>query len=427
MRRLVLALCLLFVSAPAGAQDVDGAGEPAADRTDEGDAPAPEGATAADDAAEPLEVDDVEGLDDPGEVDAAEPDSGEPVEADAPGPDAREPEWEPVEPERAPLAAPVPSAPVEPLPELDALDEPDEPMPREFVGSSPRHLHGQLLGAWLELGFSGAGRGDERADFVFSPQMGARLRPDRGLVIDARWGFVVAATSIDSSIEISGDTVEYRGTPTRLDPGNPRFSFGYSGAVAPDVYLEAGIGVAVPTAGRAQIGTDADSLLDRSASERSHRAAMSMRGYWSPWSWAPERFSLFAPVRLAVRADRLLFDADLGLGVMVPVLGDRGVDPDVILQLGAGVGGEVAEALHLGIRLRGVGAPLGVMVPGFDPATGEAQTEAVVFSVEPWVRLRFDPIQIGLRGVISLNGADGVAGDRAPPFGLFVSVGGEAS
>ena len=320
-------------------------------------------------------------------------------------------------------AAPAEAQQVE-ITSEEAGDAEAEIAPRDVLGGSPRALHGERFGAWLDAGFTGAGRSDERAEFVFSPELGVRFRPDRGLVVDAAWGFALATTSIRGEVTLGGDTISYAGTPVRFDPGNPRLSVSYSGAVAPDVYLEVGLGAAVPTASRAQIGVDAPGLVERSSSELNHRAAMAMRGYWSPWAWAPERFSLFVPVRIAGRLDDLLFHGEVGLGVMVPVLGDQGVDPDVVLQLAAGVGGRLSDALYIGVRLAGVGAPVGVTLPGPN-APGEPASEAVVFSAQPWLRLRFDPVQVTLRGVVNLNGADGVAGDRAPPFGLFVGVGGE--
>lgn len=299
----------------------------------------------------------------------------------------------------------------------------EELAPSEVVGASPRHLFGRSFGAWVELGISGGGRGEQRADFVFSPEFGVRFRPDRGVYVGAGFGLGITATSVAGEVTSGGETTAFRGTPVRVAPGNPTMEVGYSGAVSPDVRLEVGVGAAIPTAARAQPGSTAPGHVERAASEVGARAAMAMRGYWSPWAWAPERFGLYAPVRIAASLGALLLEGDLGLGVMVPVLGDRGIDADVIVQLGAGVGGRVAEPLFLGVRLRGVGAPLGVTLPGTD-AMGVAASEAIVFSAEPWVRLRFDPVQVTLRGTITFNGADGVAGDRAPWFGVFAGVGG---
>ena len=138
----------------------------------------------------------------------------------------------------------------------------------------------------------------------------------------------------------------------------------------------------------------------------------------TPPSWLVHR------IRRGEAAGVLLF-AGNGTSAVTVGICDTGIDADVIVQLAAGVGGHVAEPLYLGVRLRGVGSALGRTLTGID-VTGAAASEAVVFSAEPWVRLRFDPVQVTLRASVSFNGADGVGGDRAPPFGVFVGVGGEA-
>jgi len=322
------------------------------------------------------------------------------------------------------LLTATPMAAAQAADEASAEAEPETLGPRGALSGSPRTLYGERLGVWLEAGFSGGGRGDERAEFVASPEFGLRLRAGDGVVLDASWGLSVAATSVEGEVSIGGEMVRFRGRPTRIDPGNPVLQLLYSGAVASNVHLEVGVGAGVPTAARSQVGSDNPTLSERSASQVSHRAAMAMRGYWSPWRWAPERFALFVPARVAASFGELALDFDLALGVMVPVLGGRGVDADVIVQLGAGVGGQVAEPLFLGVRLRGVGAPLGVIVPGVDPEGSDA-SDRVVFSAEPWVRLSVDPVQLSLRAVVTLNGADGVAGERAPAVAAFLGVGAE--
>lgn len=391
-------------------------------------------ASAQDDATDPVVEAPPEEPAEPGvDGEAAESPEPEPepvveatVEA-APEPEAADPgapEPEPTDPEGID-ALDEPAAPALLAPALeDAEEEDDELAAREVVASSPRHLLGRSLAVWLELGLSGGGRGDQRADFAFAPEFGVRFRPDRGLYVGASFGFTAAATQVSGEVTAAGETTRYEGASTRLDPGNPTMELGYSGAVSRDLRLEIGIGAAIPTAARAQPGSDEAGLIERAASEVSHRAAMAMRGYWSPWRWAPERFGLYAPVRVAGLFGDLLVEGELGVGVMVPVLGDRGIDADVIVQLAAGVGGRVAEPLHLGVRLRGVGSALGVTLTGAD-AMGAPASEAVVFSAEPWVRLRVDPVQVTLRADVSFNGADGVGGDRAPPFGVFLGVGGE--
>ena len=296
----------------------------------------------------------------------------------------------------------------------------DEPPPS---GPAAQTREGQLLGARFEAGLTGRGRGDVRAEFVFSPEFGLRLRPDSGLALDVSWGLAIAATSVAGVVENGGERTPFEGQPTRVDPGNPIVQIGYSGRVAENVHLEMGLGAAVPLAARAQVGADGPTFAERAGSEASHRAAMAMRGYWAPWRWAPERFALFVPLEVAADVGALTLEVQGALGVMVPVLGGRGVDPDVVVQLAAGLSGRLGQMVVVGGWLRGVGAPLGVTLPGLD-SDGEAASEAFVFSAEPWVRVRVAPAEVSLRVVVNFNGADGVAGDRAPPVGVFIGVGG---
>ncbi|MBX3271932.1 MAG: hypothetical protein KF729_16810 [Sandaracinaceae bacterium] len=306
---------------------------------------------------------------------------------------------------------------VEPLD--DALEEEAAELPaRAVLGGTPRHLLGGAFTAWAELGFSGAGRGDVRADFLFSPELGVRFRPDRGLYAAAAFGFSAATTSVAGEVMAAGELMSFRGNPTRTEPGNPTMELGYSGAISDQLRLEVGLGAAIPASARAQVGTDPPTLAERAGSEAAVRAAMAARGYWSLWAWAPERFALYVPVRLAANAGGLLFEGELGLGVLIPILGDRGIDTDVVVQLAGGVGGELTERFALGARVRGVGAPAGSTLSG-------GAGSDVAFSVEPWARLRLDPVQVTLRASMTLDGPDGLAGDRAPPFGVFAGVGGE--
>ena len=64
-----------------------------------------------------------------------------------------------------------------------------------------------------------------------------------------------------------------------------------------------------------------------------------------------------------------------------------------------------------GVRLAGVGAPIGASTPAF------------TLSVEPWAGLRFDTVRAMLRGIVDLTGTDRVGGPRGPSFGLFAGVG----
>ncbi|HJL19893.1 MAG TPA: hypothetical protein RMH99_29790 [Sandaracinaceae bacterium LLY-WYZ-13_1] len=295
----------------------------------------------------------------------------------------------------------------------DGADEQaDAALPeRALVASSPRTLLGEHLGAWLELGLTAGGPESESVTGV-TTELGLRYRMADAVVADVSWGLVIARTRVVDEEMVGGSAIAYDRKITRVEPGNPVLRGAFTHPFEDVARLEVGLGVAVPSAARAQAGVDADTLAERRASEVAHRAALAMRGYWSPWRFAPERLGLILPVRLAFALDALTVDAQVVFGVMVPVLGGRGQDADVVVQGAAGVGGRVVGPLHLGARLRAVGAASGVIVP-----------DALVVSAEPWVRLRFDPVQIALRSSLVLNGTDGLGQARGPGFGLFLSGG----
>jgi hypothetical protein len=320
------------------------------------------------------------------------------------------------------LGRPVVALPP-PLPEEETAPEPSLPA-RELAGSSPRALAGEHLGAWLEAGIAAGGAEGDSA-VAFSPEMGLRYRVSDAVVADVTWGLIVARTRVAGEGGAEAMPISYDRKITRVEPGNPVVHGAFSRALGDALRLEVGLGVAVPTASRAQLGADRDALSERQASELAYRAALAMRGYWSPWRWAPERFGLFLPVRVDVPVARsgagsgegdgdvtLAVEADLGVGVMLPVLGDRNRDADVIVQGAVGIGGRVVGPLHLGVRLRAVGAASGAVVP-----------DALVTSAEPWVRLRLDPAHLALRGNLTLNGTDGLGRGRGPSFGVFLSGG----
>ncbi|MGE0790048.1 MAG: hypothetical protein AB7S26_30515 [Sandaracinaceae bacterium] len=300
--------------------------------------------------------------------------------------------------------------------ELEPLDEPAEPTGPRFTAfdattASPRDLTGPRIGLWLETGLTADGS-DGSELFAWSTELGARLRIEDALVGDVSMGFTVADLNVSGTGTIGGETTPYADHVLRVEPGNPTFAGGYENAIADDIRLYLGFGLSIPTAARADVSNDAEGLAVRAASELAHRSAMAMRGYVSPWRWAPERISLFVPARVVARIRSVLLDGDAGIGLMLPVLGDRGIDPDVILQLGAGLGVEVAGPLTLGLRVHLVGGALGVVLPD------------AVLSLEPWLRVAIGDMQLGLRGSLNLTGADQIASRDGPSWNLMASVGG---
>ncbi len=357
---------------------------------------------------------------DEGTPDEAPPDEGTLEQAN---PEEASAEAGPEEPGTSDESSPSPeggaalAAPVElPSPLEPGADVPDAAgrpglSAADAVGASVRTLTGPRLGVWAETGLTGDGT-DGREMVGWSSEIGLRFPVIRGLTADASWGWTVASVAVAGVEPIGGEPTPFEAELVRFDPANPTIAIAYEDGVSPQARLRVGLGVAIPSAARAQPGDDADSLAARAASEVSNLAAMSMRGWWSPWRFAPERFGLFVPLRLAAAIDAVRLEGEAGVGVLMPVLGDRGVDVDVILQLAGGVSGQVAGPLYLGGRVRAVGGATGVLLP-----------DAVV-SLEPHARLVIDDAQLTARGVLNLSGADRLASTRGPSFGVFLGAGG---
>ena len=160
---------------------------------------------------------------------------------------------------------------------------------QDALGSGLRHALGDQVGAWLEAGFGPGGGGADRVRYALSGELGFRLRVADDLVADASWGLTVAPTSVEGQEVVAGEVIAYAGRPTRVEPGNPVLRGLYSGGLSSSVRLDLGFGVAVPAASRADAGADEPTLVARRASEAANRAALAVRGFWSPWRWAPIR------------------------------------------------------------------------------------------------------------------------------------------
>lgn len=414
-------LASLLLTAPGAAQETDTAPE-----TNEPEASAERpGAETAE--TEPSETDAVEAdtvetgpvETDPVETDPAEADpvESDPVESEA-GMADEPPVQHAVEPagneavDGTDLDAPADGDPgplPEPLEYAEEENEPEEAGDR-MVGPVLRHLLGTRFSAWAEVSITTGGPDDSQVT-AFVPEFGLRYRVVDAVVADVSMGMLVADTLVYGEPVLGGMPIPFEGRGVRVEPGNPVLS-GLFTHTEGDVSLEVGAGVAMPSASRAELGNDADSLTDRAASEAAYRASMSMRGWWSPWRFAPERVSIVVPARVVGTLEGVQLEAEAGAAVMIPVLGDRGVDPDVVLQLAGGASFALVDVLHLGARVRAVGGALGTTLPG------------AIASAEPWVRLDLAPFHTTLRGVINLNGMDGLVGRRGPGFGVFVGVGG---
>lgn len=368
---------------------------------------------------------------------AQAPDSGvsavDPQEPEAAEEAEREPLSEAVEPEHGsglePALGEPPEVPVVPLPppgeespgelppalfddqaELDPSSEASaRPSLPELVSSSPRTVLGRHAGVWLELGFTGGGPESGRVDAA-SAEVGVRYRAADFLVTDVSVGLSYAATAVSGEVTLGGMPTSYAASLDRLGAGNPTLG-GTFVHRSESVSLDVGLSLSIPTAARQDPGRDAESVAQRASSEVAARAPLAMRGHRAAFRWAPERFGMAIPFRVLVPAAPLFVEVDGALALLLPVLGDRGVDADTVVELGVGLGAEVAGPLRLGVRLGGVGAATGVTLPPF------------TLSAEPWVGLRFEPVHVTLRGVVNLTSEDGVAGERGPSFGVLFGAG----
>ncbi len=352
-----------------------------------------------------------------------------PGSAEAPEAEPAEPTPEPT-PEPAPPGAPPELAAPDPVvsasaPELEppsaelgeprgALEETAPPASsalaeRDVVTSRPGLLLGRQAAAWLELGLTRGGPAGARAIAV-GGELGLRYRLADAVVAEASFGLTYAATRVRGEAPIGGTPTPYDASLDRVEPGNPILG----GAVVhrdAGALVEVGLQIAIPAAAREDAGADADGLAARASSELANRAAMAMRGYRGALRFAPERFSLALPFRVALAFTPVVVELDGALAVMFPVLGDRNAQVDTLLELGVGAGVEVAGPLALGVRLAGVGAATGTTAPPF------------TLSAEPFARLRFDPVQITARGFLGLYGEDSLTGSRGPGFGALVGAG----
>jgi hypothetical protein len=280
---------------------------------------------------------------------------------------------------------------------------------RDVLTSSPRSMLGPSGALFLETGLT-RGRWPAARVWGWSTELGVRYRVAEEVIAEVSWGLTFGHALVIGETMIDTELMRYNEHVERVEAGNPTIA-GYFVHRAPTLLLEVGLAFSVPTAARDDIGATVDSVAVYEASSVINRSAMAMRGYRGAYRWAPERFSLAVPFRVAFPIAPLVLEIDGALAVMIPVIGDRGVDVDVLLELGATAGVQVYGPLHVGVRLGVVGSALGVTAPDF------------TLSAEPYARLRFDPVQLTLRGVMNLAGDDGIGGDRGPSFGLFLGAG----
>jgi hypothetical protein len=262
----------------------------------------------------------------------------------------------------------------------------------------------------MEVGGSGGSAAGTSLG-AMSAELGLRYRAAEYLLVDASFGFTYASTNVAGELTLGGMPISYAASIQRVEPGNPTFGATFVHR-SDSLLLEVGLALSVPSSARAEPPRDAQTAADRASSETALRAAMSMRGYRGAAGWAPERLGVSLPVRLVATFAPLLVEADGSLSVLVPVLGDRAVSADTLVDLGVALGADVAEALRVGVRVGGVGAATGSLVPGF------------TLSIEPWLAWRVGPVELTARGVVNVTGEDGVGASRGPAFGVFLGGGG---
>lgn len=263
------------------------------------------------------------------------------------------------------------------------------------------------LRAAVELGASGGGSRDASL-VAFSPEVGLRWRVSDAVVADATFGLTLGGTHVRGRVDTGRGTEHYDADVFRVEAGNPVISGAYAGWHGP-VRLLLGLALGVPTAARTEAGDSADFGATRAASSVTQIASASLRGWWAPWRWAPERASVALPLRMAIDLASTTIGVEAGLGLMFPVVGDRGPDVDVVMQLAAEVSVRVADGLALGLRAHVVGDAMGVAVP------------PVTVAVEPSMRVDLAPVQLSFRANVNVAGDDGIAGPRGPAFGILTA------
>jgi hypothetical protein len=337
----------------------------------------------------------------------SEPESGAEPEPDRESESESEPESE-----SAPLPLPPPARREgDALAESASASQPESPSVTELdvVNGSARSLLGAHGAFFAELGLT-RGRWPAARVIAFSPELGFRYRVDDWLTVEASWGVTFGGTRNVGEATIEGETVPFTEDVDRVEPANPTIG-GLIVHRDRAFLLETGLAVSVATAARADASGNVESIAERAGSGVTHRAAMAMRGYRGAYRWAPERFSVSLPFRLAIPLAPVVLEIDAALAAMFPVLGDRGVDVDVLVELGAGASVHVAGPFYVGARVGGVGAALGVTARPF------------TLSVEPWLRLRIETSELTMRAVMNVAGEDAIGGGAGPVFGFFVGTG----
>lgn len=236
-------------------------------------------------------------------------------------------------------------------------------------------VEGSVAGAHATLG----------SDRVFGAVLvtgGSRLlREQPGLVVDveASWRFFCGAAS-----SASGES-----RPCAV--GNPTV-YGLVGwSDGESAQARGGLGLAAPLS---YLGSG------RAASYLMYYGRAQW-GFWDGWEGIDPRLGLVLRGDADFRADALIAGVDGAVGVsLMPFDGDPtyGREPIAHYQLGGYVGAQATEWLALGGRIQVAGWTDG----GGDPARVEPPADAQV-SVIPFVRLRWAPVFVELRGTINLD------------------------
>lgn len=134
-----------------------------------------------------------------------------------------------------------------------------------------------------------------------------------------------------------------------------------------------------------------------------------VRGWWSPWLWAPDRLSFVLPeLRWEFHAPVLYLAAEAALAAMIYTGGDEG-DPEIAGQLGAEIGARIAEPFILGLRFQAV---------GFFTVDGDGGQVALA----PFAQIEFGRAFVFTRVVLNVDPPLGFAADG--PAWWAVQIGG---
>lgn len=205
---------------------------------------------------------------------------------------------------------------------------------------------------------------------VISPLLSGQYAMLKEVALSLDWGFCGIVSHPDKG---SGDTV--------FRFGNPWLQ-GIYNIVYGETRGHFGIGLTLPLA---SVDTDPNGRLMRAA----YNYAMGMRGLWNIWLWGIRRLTVTVPAGIETIIDsRWVLGAEAAAALLVPTKKSEG-DPDIFTQLAAEAGYEI-EMFRISLRMQAVLMPT-------------IELDKTQFSLQPWLRYRFESASLATWGTINLD------------------------